>query len=95
LKRRVVLARAVERDLVRLSDFLAGKSPQAARRSADAIKAAVRSLGAFALRGRVTASDLRELNVEFGRDGYVIQYRVEDDRVLVLRLFHALEDRES
>lgn len=94
MKRRVVLARAVECDIERLSEFLAAKSPQAAQRSADAIKAAVRSLETFALRGRIAASDLWELNVDFGRDGYVIQYRVELERVLVLRIFHALEDRE-
>jgi len=35
----------------------------------------------------------RELLVRFGRHGYVVQYRVEGEEVLVARVFHGLEDR--
>jgi plasmid stabilization system protein ParE len=94
-RRRVVLALAVRRDLERLADFLAAKNPQAAERAAAAIKAAIRSLETFASRGRPVVHELRELNVDFGRDGYVTQYRVEPERVVVLRIFHTLEDREG
>lgn len=36
---------------------------------------------------------LRELLVPFGRGAYVIQYQVDPDTVVVLRIFHSLEDR--
>lgn len=36
---------------------------------------------------------MRELIVPFGSAGYVIRYVVHADEVLILRIFHALEDR--
>ena len=35
--------------------------------------------------------DLRELPIRFGHGGYVIQYRVDADRVVVAHIFHTLE----
>lgn len=93
MSHRVILALAVRRDLERLADFLVAKSPRAAERALITIRAGIDSFGTFALRGRVVQNGLRELTIAFGRDGYVVQYHVENDRVLVLRLFHALEDR--
>jgi len=73
--------------LARLVDFLAD-------RAGDVIVAAVRSLAEFSERGRPGSEpDLRELIVPFGRGAYVVQYRVEADRVVVARIFHGREDR--
>ncbi|WP_255367445.1 hypothetical protein [Caulobacter sp. UNC279MFTsu5.1] len=36
---------------------------------------------------------LRELIVPFGSAGYVLQYDVQPRQVIVLRIFHSLEDR--
>lgn len=56
---------------------------------------AIRSLGQMADRGRKhAASDARELVVPFGRDAYILRYRVEPDRVIVARVFHLREDRD-
>lgn len=94
MKRKVEVLPAARSDLVRLEDFLATKSPRAAIRAADLIADAVLSLSEMAERGRQDPeSDLREVVVRFGRDGYVIQYVVRADRVLVARIFHAREAR--
>jgi len=37
--------------------------------------------------------DHRELYIRFGDSGYVVQYRVDADAVVVARIFHAREDR--
>ena len=37
--------------------------------------------------------ELREMFVRFGRAGYVIQYRNAPGEVLILRIFHSLEER--
>jgi plasmid stabilization system protein ParE len=81
-------------DLPRLKTFLAGKSPRAARQAGRAIEAAIRSLAIFPDRGRNSGiENHRELIVRYGRDGYVVLYRVEQRRVIVARIFHGLEDR--
>ncbi len=36
---------------------------------------------------------LRELVVRFGRDAYIIQYRVDSESVVAARIFHSLEQR--
>jgi hypothetical protein len=38
---------------------------------------------------------LRELDVPFGRYGYVIVYRVDPDAVVVARIFHTHENRHG
>jgi plasmid stabilization system protein ParE len=94
LKRRVRLLPLARRDLARLEEFLSSKSPQAANKAAAAIRKAVLSLDQHAERGRLgPVENTRELPVEFGRDGYVIQYRVSGDTVSVARIFHTREQR--
>ena len=58
-----------------------------------ALKAAVLSLADLQHRAFQTGVDVSELKVPFGRYGYVIRYEVREDRVIVTRVFHALEDR--
>lgn len=94
MRRRVVVLGRAKRDLARLEEFLSTKNPAAANRAAAMIADGVLSLRDLAERGSQDAEGrFREIAVRFGRDGYVIQYVVEADRVLVARIFHALEDR--
>jgi plasmid stabilization system protein ParE len=94
LSRRVTILPLARADRIRLEAFLQTKSPSAAHRAAQAIAHAIRTLDEHAERGRpVSDRGLRELNVRFGRDGYVIQHAVTDWEVLVARVFHAREDR--
>ena len=81
------------RDLARLGDFLDLKNPRAAHAAADAMLDGIQSLGAFPERGRPLRSNLRELAVVYGRDGYVIRYRLGATEVFVIRIFHARERR--
>ncbi len=89
----LVLGRA-KRDLARLEEFLSTKGRRAAIRAAAAISDAVTSLAELPERGHPDPDGrFREIVVRFGRDGYVIQYVVEPKRILVVRIFHSLEDR--
>jgi plasmid stabilization system protein ParE len=88
-----VLGRA-RRDLRRLEAFLSTKNPRAAFEAVDVIEAAIGSLSRFPHRGRAGRTPgVRELRVEFGRDGYLILYRVTGQTVAVTRIFHAREKR--
>jgi len=84
---------AAHRDLTRLVAWLAPKSARAADAAADAMNAAIESLGEMAARGRPIGSELRELPVQFGRYGYVIRYRVGTVEVVVTSVRHVRERR--
>lgn len=62
-------------------------------RAALTIADAVASLRKHPERGKPCLDGMRELIVPFGSAGYVIRYAVERDAVIVLRIFHSLEDR--
>lgn len=81
------------RDVGRLREWLGGKDSNAAVRAGRVLAEAFRSLRRFPNRGRPLGVGLRERPVRFGRYGYVIRYEVREDRVIVTRVFHALEDR--
>jgi plasmid stabilization system protein ParE len=92
--RSVRLSRSARDDIDRLTDFLQGKSERAAARAAQAITEAVLSLSEFSERGHpAKLAGWRELIVRFGRDGYVIRYRIEGESVFVTRVFHGRERR--
>ena len=93
--RSVRLAVAARRDINRLVDFLAERNELAATKAGELIINAVLSLATLSERGHLAvAPDWRELFVRFGRGGYVIRYRVVDDKtVVVTRIFHNLERR--
>jgi len=78
--------------LQKLGDFLDAKNPDAARRAVEAIAAALLSLGEYTERGHAGPKcGVRQIPVPFGRFGYVIQYRVSGDTVIISRIKHALE----
>ena len=90
----VWLPEALE-DMARLYDFLAEKSPDAAKRAAICIRAAVKQLEQFPDAG-VPMDDgaRREVFVSFGAGAYVARYRrnVNGD-VVVIRVWHSRESR--
>lgn len=91
--RRVAISPAARRDLLRLSEFLAGKSRSASDRAIDRLQSAIMSLAGMPDRGRPAIGPLRELVVRFGSGAYAIQYRVDPDVVVIARVFHTLERR--
>jgi plasmid stabilization system protein ParE len=91
--KRVRVADAAYRDLTRLAAWVAPKSPRAADLAADALTEAIASLAELSDRGRPVHRNVRELTVPFGRDGYVLRYRVGRSDVLVTRITHVRERR--
>ena len=81
-------------DVQRLYRFLVGKSSGAARRAVEAIRTGVKVLAHQPRVGRpVPEMDaaFREWVVAFGRDGYVVLYRLDDDDVVLLAIRHGRE----
>ena len=94
MKRSIRIVAHARRDLGRLEAFLIGKNPRAAKQAAAAIVSAIFSLEEFAERcPRLADSEIRELVVSYGRDGYVVHYRIDGQLIHVARIFHGKEDR--
>lgn len=82
-------------DLRRLYEFIEPHSVSAAARAVHTLIAAAEALRDFPEIGRPWLSDtrFRELFVQFGARGYVIRYRRLENRVIIVRVWHSLENR--
>lgn len=91
------LSTEAEADLTRLDTFLRLKNPPAADRLLATLSSAFDRLSLSPQAGRPSlarpGTDLRERIVRFGQSAYVILYRVEPASILIIRVFHAREDR--
>ena len=95
MRHRVNVTPEARADLFRLNLFLANQSPNAARRAMDAIDSGLRSLARMPARARRTSADLHTFPIRFGQSGYLVQFRVRDDTVVIARIHHMREDRPA
>ena len=84
-----------QEDVSRLARFLKEKSPQAARNAIKAIRLGAKQLASFPMAGRPMddSTGRRELIIAFGGKAYVLRYKLDGERVVIVRVWHALEDR--
>ena len=89
---KLIFSRAAVHDLVRLRDFIAQHSPEAAQRIARRLRGAIQGLLDTPQIGRPVADmpgEIREL--VFGK--YVVRYKVKQQYLYILRIWHGKEDR--
>ncbi len=89
---KLIFSRAAVHDLVRLRDFIAQHSPEAAQRIAQRLRGAIQGLVDTPQIGRPVADmpgEIREL--VFGK--YVVRYKVKQQYLYILRIWHGKEDR--
>ena len=82
-------------DLKRLYEFIEPHSPNAASRAINTLVDAAESLTIFPEKGRPWEAEpsFREMPVTFGAKGYVIRYRLFGDQIIIVRVWHVLDDR--
>ncbi len=81
-------------DLARLRDFIRKKNPDAAQRAVQRIRQATILLSDNPESGR-PVEDLfpfRELTIPFGNGNYLLRYREEPERVVIVRVRHSGEE---
>ncbi len=81
-------------DLARLYDFLAPKSPDAARRAIASIRKGVKALASHPEIGRPVEDMLpqfREWMIEFGQGAYVALYHFDGKQIVILAVRHSRE----
>lgn len=83
-------------DLMRLRNFLEDKSPQAANRAAAVIRGGAKTLADFPAIGKPMndGTERRELFMPFGTANYVLRYRMDQDIVVIIRVWHSRENRD-
>jgi plasmid stabilization system protein ParE len=93
-KPKIVWSVTASRDIIRLRSFIEPHNQNAARRAAEAIKKAPSVLMEFPLFGKlVEGRQEREILIPFGKRGYVMRYRLDANKVVILRIWHDLEER--
>ena len=85
---------AVE-DLARLREFLRPKNPRAALNASRRIIDAANLLLEKPYLGHPIEDmpEFHKLSVPFGKNGYEIKYRIDDNKIIFLRVWHTREDR--
>lgn len=89
----LTLSARAERDLAEQIEWLAERSPQAARKATARLLRAFDLLEEYPLICAETKRGWREKSVRFGRDSYVICYIVRLRDIFVVRIFHSRQDR--
>ena len=85
------------RDLSRHFDGLKQINPTAAGQVAQSIREAGFSLAEYPYRGPLLGdgSDRRKLLIPYGRVGYVMHYYIEDETIVIVRVYYGREDRPT
>jgi plasmid stabilization system protein ParE len=85
------------RGLARVREFLGREDGSVAQLAVHRIRRATEMLRRHPELGRPCEDDefpnLREVVAPFGRGAYVLRYRIDDDAVVVLRVWHSREER--
>ncbi len=82
-------------DIGRLYDFLIDVNPSAAARAVRLIQKGAQALRDQPELGRPMddPSKRRELVLPFGASAYVIRYRITEQTIVIIRIWHGREDR--
>jgi toxin ParE1/3/4 len=92
VKYKVVFARLAENDLLRIYEFIAADSPLRAISFIRRLRGHCGRLETMALRGPRREALGEEIRIFVFERRVTIGYRIEGDRVRILRLFYAGED---
>ena len=89
--RRIAWTALAVDDLKSIRDYIVQFNPSAAARVAQSLVTAADSLEEFADRGRTVTQHHRELLAVWP---YIIRYRIESERVVILRIRHGYQRQE-
>ena len=81
-------------DVGRLKDFIQEKNPKATQPAASRIKEATQILRENPEIGKPVEEliSFRELRIPFGNGNYILRYREETNRVVIVRVRHGIEE---
>lgn len=94
MPREIVWLPGATRDVNRLRNFIQSKNPRAAHRAAKRILEGVKVLQGNPEAGAPVENlmDYRDLLLAFGAGEYIIRYREEINRIVIVRVRHSKEE---
>jgi plasmid stabilization system protein ParE len=90
---KVVLSPRAELDFEAQVRWLKEHSPDVGRRAATQIIETLNLLSDFPRLGVGVGQGVREKHIQFGRDGFVLRYRIKGQTLWVLRILHGRQAR--
>jgi plasmid stabilization system protein ParE len=92
---RLVWLPEAQADIQRLYNFLCERDHRAAERAIRALQLGARRLLEFPHLGRRMddETERREVYVPFGAGAYVLRYRMHEETIVVIRVWHSREER--
>ena len=92
---RLVWLPEAQADIQRLYNFLRARDPRAAERAIRAVQLGAQRLLEFPHLGRRMddETERREISVPFGAGAYVLRYRMHEETIVVIRVWHSREER--
>lgn len=92
--RKLIWTLQARNDIVGLREIIEPHSPEAARRASENLKKAASLLFENPHIGKpLEDREDRELLIPFGKRGYVMRCRVVGEEIIILRVWHGLEER--
>jgi len=93
MPRKIVWHHEAVLDQQRLFNYLKSVNPAAAQKAAELIRLGTESLREWPNRCRPMddGSGRRELIIQFGSGAYVLRYVVDDDLIIIIRVWHSKE----
>lgn len=84
-----------QNDIQRLHEFLQGKNAEAAQRMVNVLLEGADKLLAFPEVGKPLGDELkrREMYLPFGAGNYVLRYRLDGEKIVIIRVWHSREAR--
>lgn len=93
MRRKLVYSQHADADLERLEAFIASESRRQAARAIARLLRGLQNLQDLPELGKELEDGYRQLVLRYGKNGYVIHYRVLDDAILITRIWHSKEER--
>ena len=92
---RLVWLPEAQANIQRLYDFLYERDPGTAERAIRALQLGAQRLLEFPHLGRRIddETERREVRVPFGAGAYVLRYRMHEETIVVIRIWHSREER--
>jgi plasmid stabilization system protein ParE len=88
----VVFSARARRELFEKVDWLVARSPAAAASARRRIDEVLERIAEYP-EGAPAVGARRQARVDFGHYGFILQYRVRGDEVLIVRVFHGRQQR--
>lgn len=93
MPRSVRYLRSAEADLERIVAFLSKETAGRAERAIDRLERGFENLSVFPEMGAAVEGGLRQMVIRDRWNVFVVRYRIQDDAILITRIWHGLENR--